>query len=562
MVPGRAAPGTRRDLVTCAAMRQLARVLSSTLLSATLIGGCGKKKSEPAATGSASAGNVLASLGKGNTEGGGEFTPTTKGFKFQNYGNDEAYENLSAAELQRMFGPGVCASGEGDTCILTPPGEQWRQEINKIMGGGHCEGMAVLSLLFQLGKADPTAFGAKSAIDLEIKDNKKLQREIAVWWATQVLIGPSRKRGTPVEMVDELTRALKVGDESYTLAFFKSDGTGGHATTPYAVVDKSDTETWIMHYDNNFPGQEKHIAIDRKANTWKYFTASNPKEPGESYDGDATTQTLLLGPTSARLKQYPCPFCGDIDPDAPADTAGTTGSRTILSEGDADLMITDDTGKRIGRAGGKVVNEIAGADVVQIASSALHPDPEPIYRIPNGHKLTVTLDGSSLKSKEPTDVSLVAPGYTLGVYGVALSPGEKDEIDFSADWKEVTYKTDKDETPELEIGIETAGADYAFVVNAGGETGGQRIDLSVDAKAGTFSVQATAKDGSATYEVEVHRIDKAGEQVFKHKGVASGGNDRFVFHYADWKGDGQPMKAGLDKGGDGSIDEDEELTDE
>ena len=534
----------------------------STLLLATSLLACGKKTSDPGAAGSAAlTGNVLAALGKGAGEGSGEFTPTTKGFKFQNYGNDEAYDNLTAAEIQRMFGPEVCASGDGDTCILTPPGEQWRTEINKVMGGGHCEGMAVLSLLFQLGKADPTAFGAKSAIELEIKDNKKLQREIAVWWASQILIAGERLSGPPAAIVDELTRALKSGTESYTLAFFKSDGTGGHATTPYAIVDKSDTETWIMHYDNNFPGQERHIVVDKKANTWKYFTAANPKDPGETYDGDATTKSLQLGPTSARLKKYPCPFCGDVDA-AGADTTGTTGSRQIITEGDADVMITDDTGKRLGRSGGKVVNEIAGAGIIPIASSALHPEPEPIYKLPTGHKLTVTLDGGTLKAKQPTDLSLIAAGYTLGVYGVALSPGEKDEIGFSADWKEVSYTTDKDETPELEIGIETAGADYAFVVNASGETGGQRIDLSVDVKAGTFSVQAAAKDGSATYEVEVHRIDKAGEAVFKHSGVASGGNDRFVFHYAEWKGDGQPMKAGLDKGGDGSIDQDEELTDE
>ena len=536
----------------------------STLLLATALLACGKKKSEPAGESAGSAplaGTVLASLGKGANEGSGEFTPTTKGFKFQNYGNDQAYENLTAADLQRMFGPEVCASGDGETCILTPPGEQWRTEINKLMAGGHCEGMAVLSLLFQLGKADPAAFGAKSAIELELKDNKQLQREIAMWWATQILISGQRLTGAPAAIVEELTRALKAGDESYTLAFFKADGTGGHATTPYAIVDKSDTETWIMHYDNNFPGQEKHIVVDKKANTWKYFTASNPKEPGETYEGDATTKSLQLGPTSARFKKYPCPFCGDVDT-AAADTTGTTGSRQIITEGDADVMITDDTGKRLGRSGGKVVNEIPGAGIIPIASSALHPEPEPIYNLPTGHKLTVALDGGTLKAKQPTDLSLVAAGYTLGVYGVALSPGEKDEITFSADWKEVSYKTDKDETPELEIGIETSGADYAFVVNAGGEAGGQRIDLSVDVKAGTFSVQAAAKDGSATYEVEVHRIDKAGEQVFKHNGVASGGNDRFVFHYADWKGDGQPMKAGLDKGGDGTIDEDEELTDE
>ena len=115
---------------------------------------------------------------------------------------------------------------------------------------------------------------------------------------------------------------------------------GGHATTPCAIVDKSDSEVWIMHYDNNYPGQEQHIVVDRKVDTWSYFTAANPNEPGDRYDGDASTKTLMLGPTSARLQKFPCPFCGDI---------GAPGAREIITDGDADLLVTDDTGNKVWR---------------------------------------------------------------------------------------------------------------------------------------------------------------------------------------------------------------------
>jgi len=54
-----------------------------------------------------------------------------------------------------MFGDKVCVAIEGDQCILTPPGQQWLEQISTAMNDGHCEGMAVLSNLFYTGKANP-----------------------------------------------------------------------------------------------------------------------------------------------------------------------------------------------------------------------------------------------------------------------------------------------------------------------------------------------------------------------------------------------------------------------
>lgn len=541
--------------------------------------GCGKKSNDSSSSTTGSSGSSESSGSSsgsgGSGSGGGEaksgvraslrsgpsgenFTPSKEGFSFQNYGNEEGIENLTAGELQRLFGKDVCAEGEGESCVLTPPAQRWMEETNKGMNGGHCEGMATVALLLELGKLKPTDFGAESTYKIEFKDNKKLQHEIAMWFSTQAIAPMSAaevRTMTPNQIADTLAEAFKSGKESYTLGFYMADGSGGHATTPYAVVDKSPDETWIMHYDNNFPGEERHITINRKANTWTYFTAADPKEPGATYEGNADTKSLTIAPTSVRTGKLVCPFCGDVD-------KGAGGSREIITDGDADVLVTDDKGKRIGHADGKLVNEVEGGEVVEPKSTGRAATSEPIYRLPQGHALTVTLDGGPLKKKEATDVSLIAPGYTMGVYGVDLSPGEKDTLTFSPDWKEVSYQTEHDETPELELGVETSGADYEFEIHAGGEAGGQRVDLTLDVTTGTLTVQAAAKDGAASYEVEIHRIDEHGDQVFKHKGVSSGAADKLVFHYGDWKGNGSAMKAGVDKGGDGKVDEDEDLADE
>jgi hypothetical protein len=65
------------------------------------------------------------------------FNPADNGFSFENYGDDIPATNLTATELRRMFGDEVCADINGDKCILTPPAEQWMEQVNGDMAGGH-----------------------------------------------------------------------------------------------------------------------------------------------------------------------------------------------------------------------------------------------------------------------------------------------------------------------------------------------------------------------------------------------------------------------------------------
>jgi hypothetical protein len=498
--------------------------------------------------------------------GSGDFKPSEQGFKFENYTNEGDIDNLTAVEVRRMFGDDVCAYIEDGECTLTPAAEQWMEQTNEGMDGGHCEGLAALSLLFRVGKMSPKDFGAARAFDLKLDGNSKLQREIAFWYATQMAspLSESEIAVTPNQIVDKLLAGFDKNSDSWTLGLYMPDGSEGHATTPYAVVEPSDSEAWILHYDSNFPGEERKIVVDRKANTWKYFTAADPREEGSVYEGTADTKTLTLTPTSVRVGKLECPFCGDIDEETGEARGGKKGMRMITLDGGADLLIVDEAGKRIGHANGKLVNEISGARIVKPkAARKGQPEHEPIYYVPSGKKLKAIIDGSSLKKEEQTDVSLIAPGYTMGVYGIELEPGEKDQIEFSADWRELTYTTQTAATPDLEIGIETPGADYEFDINASSETTGVRVDVSLDVKAGTLTVNAVAKDGKAEYEIEIRRLSgDTRTQRYKHRGISAGPKDRFVFHYKDWKGDKSKLHVDVDHDGDGDYEAAEDYGDE
>jgi hypothetical protein len=225
------------------------------------------------------------------------FTPEQNGFSFENYGSDIPATNLTADELRRMFGDEVCADLNGDQCILTPPAEQWMEQINESMGGGHCEGMAVLSLMMYTGQVSPTDFGGNLASDLDVND-EALQKEIAYWWATQAVdpTASSVIRGTPMEIL-ETVRQMDVNGETYTIGIYNDRGEG-HAITPFGVEDKGDGLYAILVYDNNYPGETRELFIDSRDGSWTYETSINPEVATDVWSGNADTQTLDLTPTS------------------------------------------------------------------------------------------------------------------------------------------------------------------------------------------------------------------------------------------------------------------------
>ncbi len=76
------------------------------------------------------------------------------GLPFQNYGNElsdgGAPTNLTAADVQKMFGDGVCADAQLRRCDLIPEAQAWLNDTNQAMAGGHCYGFSVLAeLLWQ-----------------------------------------------------------------------------------------------------------------------------------------------------------------------------------------------------------------------------------------------------------------------------------------------------------------------------------------------------------------------------------------------------------------------------
>ncbi|MFZ4497548.1 MAG: hypothetical protein ACOYN7_08875 [Candidatus Nanopelagicales bacterium] len=236
------------------------------------------------------------------------FNPAVDGFSFENWGGAG---NLGATDLIAMFGRNkVCASGSGNECVLYPAAQQWADQVNESMAGGHCEGMAVTSELIHGGYLAPSDFdpAAKTTFDLK-QDNPVVSGTIEYWFATQNVEPVQRAyqafhKKEPSQIAAELALGLKSG-AGYTMGIYAPDG--GHALTPIAVTNEGDLIA-IHVYDNNYPGTVQRIMIDPRSEQWSYGAGStNPQAPTNGWEGGIGT--IELTPMESRLQTpFPAPF--------------------------------------------------------------------------------------------------------------------------------------------------------------------------------------------------------------------------------------------------------------
>ena len=493
----------------------------------------------------------------GSTGSSGDFDPRVHGFGFENYTNEEMRTNLTEADVWRLFGDGVCERGSGEGCELTTPARQWMEQASSEMRHGHCEGMAVLSLRMFRGDTRVTDFGAATANALAIDDNERLQREIAYWFSIQSLepYASTELHGTPMEQVERLRTSFADGRPAYTIGFFQRDETGGHAVAPYDVRERDDGNLEILVYDNNAPNEERAIVVDPMANTWSYRASTDPSVTEGEYEGDATTDTLRLGPLAAREGRMTCPFCGERTGDA-------TAQRRVDVDGDASARIVDAEGRQVGHVGDEVVNDIPGAQVIATRSGDLWDDrEEPTYALPNSGDLEIFLSGED-RAAEDASLGVYAPGLYVGIEGLLLAVGQTDRVRLYAGGEAVTYETSGMETPDVVLAYSTDAADWLVVLRSRGDSNGQTLDAQLNAELGLLFARFTRADAESQFDLYVLRVDGSTELEFFADMIAVPNGARLTLHYGTFDADGDALVLDVDVFGDGTMVESVDLLDE
>lgn len=473
-----------------------------------------------------------------------------------------------------MFGDQVCANTV-DGCTLSPAARQWMEQMNKGMGGGHCEGMAVLSSLFYYGVSSPTDFGAEVTGSLDITGNEALQREIAYWWVTQVTEpgGTMKVNESPSVVVDTLIESFSSGvspDEFWALGIYQPDFSGGHAVTPFAVEERGDGIVDVLVYDNNFPSETRVLTVDRNAETWQYVASTNPDEEASLYEGDATTETLEIVAISPRLQPQVGSFEGSSGPQGYAPViAQNSNSIEVWLDGDANLLITTADGRRVGwLEDGSFVNEIDGASSTNLrfGVAVWDVDQEPVYVIPSDvSQFTVTVDGSQLTETGTSNVTMIGAGFNMVVDDLVLDPGQQDTIfvDITSDeFFVMNYESEYSDSPELWFGIATDEADYEFIVRGSDIEPGGSFNLALDYPNGDFILNTSGQTEFGLYDLLVARIDDTGEYIFSTEDIELLPDDTMYVNFFEWEGEGSPMFLDFDYGTDGTLDDTQVLEDE
>ncbi|MBI4790170.1 MAG: hypothetical protein HY782_24310 [Chloroflexi bacterium] len=503
------------------------------------------------------------------------FRPDMNGLPFENYGAGP-FVNLTPAEMQRLFGDQACASTEGGNCVLHPQVKEIMDRWNKSMEGGHCFGFSFFALRAYKGQLNPSEFGAPSISQIKLADNDKFQREIAFSFVQQFnpVVKNAIIKVTAAEAIDKLLELMKPGaTELYSLGFYKADGNGGHEVTPFGVEDLGNGLYAILIWDNNWPNQVRAMLVDKNTNKWAYSAAINPKEPSEMYWGDTTTKPLELTPIGpSGMWQAYCPYCANGDGRAVANAAPILKENVIFltrhPQQPIHALITDDKGRRLGfTPDGKFVSEIPNARA-ENPKTGPHKSwtevEEPIYYVPADLNVTITIDGSLLKTKQTADLVLIGAGYDIGVESIRLKPNQKDTVTLSGDGSKLTYKTESSESPDLIVAVQDAKTkvDYGFLVKGVDVDGGGTINLALDTAKGKLSVSSAGSKKPGTYGLLMERIDEKGEQVFWHDDLQLAPGDSGYLNYAAWSGNKGAVQLEIDRKSDGTIDEKVELTDD
>jgi hypothetical protein len=491
------------------------------------------------------------------------FRPARDGFAFENYGNDVEPQNLTPAQVEDLFGEQVCISGTGPRCRLTPAAQQWMEDQNEGMAGGHCQGFSVTALRFYNENLDQEDYGARTTAALPIVGNVDLQSLIAEDFTYQFLppIVDERVQGTPTEILQTLADALNSGEELYTLGVYKPDLSGGHAITPFAIEDKGGEKYAILVYDNNFPGTTRAVQVDANSDTWSYVSGTNPDDLGQVYKGDAKTGTLELDPTLPVEEEYsPCPFCeaGEAAGGDSADKGSVLAKDKRYTEitlgGDPrnhpHLVFTDDDGRRTGVVGGRFLQEIPDVEVVKtFATRNWEGAPEPRFRLPEGKDYTITVDGTDLEKTAKTDIDLVGSGLFIEIDDIKLEPGQKDEM-FLPGGYGITYQSNgtDEQAPNLYAGLEEDDAAYNFAASAVGIKQGSTLSLLVDQSSKAVILDSTGSEGvlggKGIFILQLTKLDAKGRiSQWQAADVRLNGakEEKVGFEYDDSPRRGKPL---------------------
>ena len=433
------------------------------------------------------------------------------GFAFANFTSASSSEEFVADDLVKMFGlsKDVCVGGTMP-CTLVPEAAAFARLVNEARASGHCEGLVVSAGERFNSAAEP------STVTLENKGDitHGLMRTFATQFLKEVVSDTEKWTAASLkEKVAALEASFAKSEISYTLGVFSSSG--GHAVLPYALEWVNKDVVKIKLYDSNWPGQDRYVTVDLKADKWTFaYSGKDPANDPQAWTGGPgdMDMTSMASRTSAS-----CPFC--------ASKSGVDKTILVVRSADPNWSVQTKNGalgpKSSGGSGSSVsLRPVRGASDGSGVTSYMITAPSAVklsFKLPAATRVsgftsqaaiqidtegsetgTVDITDSNISTDDPTAVLTLADGEL-----VASSNGENNSISTSGDALAVALTTPSGQEVTLDVTSEAP----AVEVRTGDSASGSDYQVLTQKDDNTIEQKSVGTDGKETVKTIDGQLD-------------------------------------------------------
>ena len=433
------------------------------------------------------------------------------GFAFANFTSASSSEEFVADDLVKMFGlsKDVCVGGTMP-CTLVPEAAAFARLVNEARASGHCEGLVVSAGERFNSAAEP------STVTLENKGDitHGLMRTFATQFLKEVVADTEKWTAASLkEKVAALEASFAKSEISYTLGVFSSSG--GHAVLPYALEWVNKDVVKIKLYDSNWPGQDRYVTVDLKADKWTFaYSGKDPANDPQAWTGGPgdMDMTSMASRTSAS-----CPFC--------ASKSGVDKTILVVRSADPNWSVQTKNGalgpKSSGGSGSSVsLRPVRGASDGSGVISYMITAPSAVklsFKLPAATRVsgftsqaaiqidtegsktgTVDITDSNISTDDPTAVLTLADGEL-----VASSNGENNSISTSGDALAVALTTPSGQEVTLDVTSEAP----AIEVRTGDSASGSDYQVLTQKDDNTIEQKSVGTDGKETVKTIDGQLD-------------------------------------------------------
>ncbi|MFZ9885761.1 MAG: hypothetical protein ACO3ON_09975, partial [Ilumatobacteraceae bacterium] len=134
------------------------------------------------------------------------------------------------------------------------------------------------------------------------------------------------------KIIGELIESFKTGKAKYSMGLYTDQG--GHAVLPYAIEFPTADSARIQLYDSNWPGKNRFVDVDLKAEQWTFsFSGPDPENDPNAWTGGKGYMDLTSLDTRGNST---CPFC--------ASKSKVKNSLIVISSVDTNWSVSNENG--------------------------------------------------------------------------------------------------------------------------------------------------------------------------------------------------------------------------